>query len=813
MCKKVILAALAFLVSITLSSSVAAQTSLPPLSKTQVLALVAGVTLPENVVYDLRSRGVDFVPDNDYCSLLKTAGATDGILQALRTAKVDSANPDEDSADGPLLQHLSHVGSLIRSDKLDEAGEELTSSFSGGRGKSAVGFILGEILIDQSRYAEAGQIYSQILETEPSYPEVHVRLSLVYLNSNNPEDGLREAKAALAQNPENPPGHLNAGLALAQLGHQDAAMQEYLKSLAAKPDYKFVYYNMSITYFDEKNYDAAIENLKKALALDPGYISARYNLGVAYASKGDHQSAIREYREVKRRDPKNLEARQNLGGQLLQVDPGAAIEEFRELAAIAPDWPICHQCLGSAYLRLGRTKEAEKEYTLAVQLDPASTGPLNSLGTALETDKKFDEALEQYRLAEKLDGNDAAAFTNAGRVLILKKDFSGAISELRQAEQLAPANWIAFDLLGEALEQSGDRKSAILQYKQAVSLSPKELQARMDLADALQKSDDWVGALGNYRQAAADEPPVDLTGALNRRYDAQGRYKTAQQSFQQHLADLRAAGKSSEADALVAQLKQRQALPDVDGKFHLAMQASKKAMQERRLDDAETSAKQAVAIVESVQPVDNRLAEAVGQLGNIAATRRDFVNATAYYKRQLAISQQLYGPQSPMLSTPLQNLGMTALEQNDLKTSSEYLTQALDLIQQAYGQYSTQSATPLLGLSKLYFLEKDYPKSEGYVLHYVQNYEHQIGETNFQMIIPLNTLCAFYDQTANSEKSVSCHARKVSLEEKQFGEESPYLAGDLTAEAQSLRKLGRNDEAAKIEQRTQALQSAQTNPN
>jgi len=53
----------------------------------------------------------------------------------------------------------------------------------------------------------------------------------------------------------------------------------------------------------------------------------------------------------------------------------------------------------------------------------------------------------------------------------------------------------------------------------------------------------------------------------------------------------------------------------------------------------------------------------------------------------------------------------------------------------------------------------------------------------------------------------------VSLEEKQFGAESPYLVRDLTAEAQALRKLGRNDEAAKLEQRTQALHSAQTNPN
>jgi len=51
------------------------------------------------------------------------------------------------------------------------------------------------------------------------------------------------------------------------------------------------------------------------------------------------------------------------------------------------------------------------------------------------------------------------------------------------------------------------------------------------------------------------------------------------------------------------------------------------------------------------------------------------------------------------------------------------------------------------------------------------------------------------------------------MQEKQFGPDSPYLVRELTAEAKALRQLGRNEEAAKLEQRTQSLQSAQTNPN
>jgi hypothetical protein len=81
------------------------------------------------------------------------------------------------------------------------------------------------------------------------------------------------------------------------------------------------------------------------------------------------------------------------------------------------------------------------------------------------------------------------------------------------------------------------------------------------------------------------------------------------------------------------------------------------------------------------------------------------------------------------------------------------------------------------------------------------------------MVIPLTTLCYVYDQWGKPEKSEPCHAHLVALTEKQFGVDSPYLVRDLTAEAEALRKLGRADEAVKLERRTQSIQSAQSNPN
>ena len=92
-------------------------------------------------------------------------------------------------------------------------------------------------------------------------------------------------------------------------------------------------------------------------------------------------------------------------------------------------------------------------------------------------------------------------------------------------------------------------------------------------------------------------------------------------------------------------------------------------------------------------------------------------------------------------------------------------------------------------------------------------YETAYNSDDMPIGIPLGNLCYVYDQWGKPDKSAPCHARLVSIEEKQFGADSPYLVRDLTAEAEALRKLGRADEANEIQKRLQSLQSAQANPN
>jgi lipopolysaccharide biosynthesis regulator YciM len=375
-----------------------------------------------------------------------------------------------------------------------------------------------------------------------------------------------------------------------------------------------------------------------------------------------------------------------------------------------------------------------------------------------------------------------------------------------------------------SLSKAGNNDEAAAQLSAALSQNASKLDAGFVMTHVLLDQQRVEEASAILTEILAQDPdypciemrlsyePAPKPGVTQRWYDAQQKYKLAQERFQAHLAQLRGSGKAPEANDLEARLRAKESSADPDEKFHAAMQATKQALMERRLDDAETSAKQAVSIAEKIQPMDGRLPEALGQLGGVYASRRDFTNAFDIFHRQLALSEKLYGAQSPEISSALRNLGAIAAAQQNFAEAEKYFTRSVDLNVKTYGENAEPVAEALRSLAHLYFQQKDFAKAESTLQRSAHIYETVYGENDQRLVLPLTMLCFVYDQSNQPDKSQACHARMVTLGEKQFGANSPNLVRDLAAEAQALRQLGRNDEAAKLEQRAQSLQSAQTAP-
>src|SRR5258708_31757817 len=106
MTNKITIVSLILLAFIACGSFLAADASRKPLTKAEVLALVSGVIVPENVAYDIRSRGIAFVPHKNFHRLLQAAGANKAVFAALGSAKSHAPVKPEIDSDNTLYQHL-----------------------------------------------------------------------------------------------------------------------------------------------------------------------------------------------------------------------------------------------------------------------------------------------------------------------------------------------------------------------------------------------------------------------------------------------------------------------------------------------------------------------------------------------------------------------------------------------------------------------------------------------------------------------------------------------------------------------------------
>jgi hypothetical protein len=184
--------------------------------------------------------------------------------------------------------------------------------------------------------------------------------------------------------------------------------------------------------------------------------------------------------------------------------------------------------------------------------------------------------------------------------------------------------------------------------------------------------------------------------------------------------------------------------------------------------------------------------------------QQNFTDASAMFHQQLALVTQTYGPASDKSVEPLRFLGQLAAWQKNFKEAESYMLRGLAITTKASGDNDPRAVESLRTIAGLYMVESDWPKAEMYLLRAVKGAEVAAPDT---VLIPLWGLCDMYDRAGNPEKSQPCWHRGTDLMAQRMGQNNPQLAQSMTNEVTALRKLGRNDEAQKLEQRVAGLQS------
>ncbi|MFQ5876237.1 MAG: alkaline phosphatase family protein [Acidobacteriota bacterium] len=266
-------------------------------------------------------------------------------------------------------------------------------------------------------------------------------------------------------------------------------------------------------YQEQKRYGAAIDALRKVLDMDPeGEPQAFIRLGEVYSESERREEGIAYLRRQAERHPDIGEIRAALGSILLKAGDAAAERELLRAVRINPALgeplselhtiyqgtdkvlalePIVrrglelndqsvvhHNWMGLIYQWKGQIDFAEKEFLLAMELDPDYAATMSNLGALYGRSGRLAEAVEILGRAVEKDSDNLEAWVNLGAALGRLRRPREAIRALETARRKGLRTTTLYNALALAYLQDGQRDRALEYLHDSLALDPDQQDAR-----------------------------------------------------------------------------------------------------------------------------------------------------------------------------------------------------------------------------------------------------------------------------------------------------------------------------------------------
>jgi len=264
-----------------------------------------------------------------------------------------------------------------------------------------------------------------------------------------------------------------------------------------------------------------------------------------------------------------------------------------------------------------------------------------------------------------------------------------------------------------------------------------------------------------------------------------------------------------------------------------------------KFSEAEEFYKQALEIRKKSLGEDHPdVAENIENLGILYHYLGRHSEAESYYKQCLIIKEKVFGSDHPELVRCLNNLGLLYSEQGRLDKPEALHQRALKIIEKAFGPEHMRVIRSLDHLGYFYFSTGHYSEAELLYRRALVISEKEFGPNHInvvEILVPLGRIRAEKGQPKDAEQLLrraldicekdsspdprtkgdtlfnlaylyhhylnrlveaeSLYDKALSIQEKGFGQESREVKETLKEYANLLRKLGRKEEATKLESR------------
>jgi len=358
--------------------------------------------------------------------------------------------------------------------------------------------------------AKAIAHFRQSIELGNNSSSARYNLGIAYLNSHQPEAGIRELRQALSQDPRYLPARYALGVALVDTGRAGEAIPVLEQARTESPEKPEIWANLVRAEFDAGNDQAALRTVEGAVQSVPDDPRLAVTLARLCLDHRQVQKARYLLENATESIPQDSEVK------ILLAKTSLLAGEPIEALAVLKNVPVESGKPGEVYLLRGQARAltgnldlAEADLSIALDADPQNERYLEAYAWLKQLRDRHGEALATLAKARERNPQSPTLCYRQGLSYFFLRQYDKAARASEEAIQLAPAYDAAYLLLGTIRLAQEDFRLAQAAFRQAVALKPDSALFHRQLGIALFKA----GSLEESKKELDRASTLDAKGA------------------------------------------------------------------------------------------------------------------------------------------------------------------------------------------------------------------------------------------------------------------------------------------------------------
>jgi tetratricopeptide (TPR) repeat protein len=393
------------------------------------------------------------------------------------------------------------------------ACEDFLNSPANDKEKSLAMTVLGVMLDESGRYAQAIDRLKKAIDYDPKNVHAYYNLSLALKHSGNYNEARSAIQKAKKIAPNDPKISLFAGNLLNESNDTKGAIDSYKEGLNSSPNDPYLVYNLAVSQYKSGNVVEAMENFKKSIQTNKNSQIAEFSnsfLGSIYFHRGELEGAEHYFREAFNINPSEAKYSYNIGLILLKKGKQEeALQYFDKAIESGSQNPKIYRYIADSYEDLKMTENAIMALEKALRIQPDDVETLFQLADLYYNSGRLNQAEDLFRKIIRNtpgDMNTENALVNLGIILDDMERHNEAVSAFEQAIAINPSNDTAYYNLGVAFKNLGQSSKAIESWKKAANINPNEVKNMEAIGDYYYDNGYFSEAVKEYESISKANP-------------------------------------------------------------------------------------------------------------------------------------------------------------------------------------------------------------------------------------------------------------------------------------------------------------------